>query len=160
MHTSPFCEVDVAGDQTQRTQLENFAVQLRAAGIDASVRDFEAALLWNKLAFLAPLALLTTAYGATAGEVREKRRADLEAVADEVVAVARAAGATVDTGAVIGLFDRVPAVMKSSMLRDVEAGRPAEVDAIGGAVLRAATRYGIDVPVTGQLVEDLRARGL
>lgn len=159
-HTSPFCAVEVAGDREPRARLEALAAQLGAAGIDAAVRDSEAALLWDKLAFLAPLALLTTAYGATAGEVREKRRGDLEAVAGEVVAVARAAGGTVDAAAVVGLFDRVPPGMKSSMQRDVEAGRSAEVDAIGGAVLRAAARHGVDAPVTARLVEDLRARGV
>jgi 2-dehydropantoate 2-reductase len=159
-HTSPFCVVEVAGDLAPPARVESLVAQLRAAGIDASVRDSEAAVLWDKVAFLAPLAVLTTAYGATAGEVRQERRPELESVAREVVAVARAAGATVDTDAVVGMFDRVPPTMKSSMQRDVEAGRPAEVDAIGGAVLRAAARYGIDVPVTTRLVDDLRGRGI
>jgi 2-dehydropantoate 2-reductase len=159
-HTSPFCLVELAGDDTPRPRLDTLAGQLRAAGIDTTVRESEDAVLWDKLAFLASLALLTTAHGATAGEVREKYRGDLEAVAGEVVAVARAAGATTDAGAVIGLFDRVPPATKSSMQRDVEAGRPAEVDAIGGAVLRAAARHGVDVPATARLVEDLRARGI
>jgi 2-dehydropantoate 2-reductase len=159
-HTSPFCAVEVAGDQVPRTRLETLADQLRAAGFAAAVRDREAALLWDKLAFLAPLALLTTGYGATAGEVRGEHRAALEAVVDEVVAVARAAGATVDATAVVGLFDRVPPGMKSSMQRDVEAGRPTELDAIGGAVLRAAARHGVEAPVTTRLVEGLRARGV
>jgi 2-dehydropantoate 2-reductase len=52
----------------------------------------------------------------------------------------------------------LPASMKSSMLKDAEAGQLLEVDAIGGAVLRAAERAGIDVPVTSRLVADLRAR--
>lgn len=159
-HTSPFCVVEVAGDRSPRERLDALAARLRAAGIDASVRDSEAAVLWDKLAFLAPLALLTTAYATTAGEVRDRRRTELDAVAAEVVAVARAAGATVDTAAVLGLFDRVPPSMKSSMLRDVEAGRPAEVDAIGGAVLRAASRYGVNAPVTTRLVDELRHRGV
>jgi 2-dehydropantoate 2-reductase len=159
VHTTPFCTVEVAGDHTPRTRLDTLVAQLRAAGIDASVRDSEAAVLWDKLAFLAPLALLTTVNAATAGEVREKYRPDLEAVIGEVAAVARAAGATADAGAVLRLFDGVPPGMKSSMQRDVEAGRPAEVDAIGGAVLRAAARHGVDVPVTTRLVEDLRAHG-
>ncbi|MDQ7903984.1 2-dehydropantoate 2-reductase [Phytohabitans sp. ZYX-F-186] len=157
-HASPFCVVEVAGDRTPRTRLDTLAAQLRAAGIDASVRDGEAAVLWDKLAFLAPLALLTTAYGATAGEVRERHRAELEAVVGEVVSAARASGATVDTQAVLGFFDRVPAGMRSSMQRDVEAGRMPEVDAIGGAVLRAAAGHGVDAPATGRLLESCRQK--
>jgi 2-dehydropantoate 2-reductase len=48
--------------------------------------------------------------------------------------------------------------MKSSMQRDAEANRPTELDAIGGAVLRAARRHGIDTPVTTRLVDELRSR--
>jgi 2-dehydropantoate 2-reductase len=98
----------------------------------------ETALLWDKLAFPAPLALLTMHAGAPAGVVRDERRADLETVIGEVAAVAGAAGARVEPTRILGMFDRVPAGMKSSMQRDAEAKRPTELDAIGGAVLRAS----------------------
>jgi 2-dehydropantoate 2-reductase len=157
-HTSPFSSIEVASDTAPRDRVDALADQLRWAGLDVGVRDDETGLLWDKLAFLAPLALLTTHAGAPTGVIRGERRADLEAVIGEVVAVARAAGARVDSAAVLGLFDRVPAGMKSSMQRDVEANRPTELDAIGGAVLRAARRHGVDTPVTARLVDDLRAR--
>jgi 2-dehydropantoate 2-reductase len=157
-HTSPFCLIEVASDTAPRERVDALAAQLRQAGLDVTVRDHETALLWDKLAFLAPLALLTTHADAPAGVVREQRRADLETVIGEVAAVARAAGARVDPATILGMFDRVPAGMKSSMQRDAEANRPTELDAIGGAVLRAARRFGIDTPVTARLVEDLRAR--
>ena len=41
---------------------------------------------------------------------------------------------------------------------DAAAGRPIELDAIGGAVVRLATRHGIAVPVTARYVDDLRDR--
>nr|WP_256255523.1 ketopantoate reductase C-terminal domain-containing protein [Streptomyces sp. MUSC 14] len=47
----------------------------------------------------------------------------------------------------------------SSMQRDAEAGRPLELDAIGGALLRAADRHGVPAPVTSRLVNELRATG-
>jgi 2-dehydropantoate 2-reductase len=53
------------------------------------------------------------------------------------------------------MFDLAPAGLKSSMQRDAEAGRPTELDAIGGAVLRAARRHGIATPVTARLVDGL-----
>jgi 2-dehydropantoate 2-reductase len=49
--------------------------------------------------------------------------------------------------------------MKSSMQRDAEAGRPLELDAIGGALLRAAKRHGVEVPVATRLVADLTRAG-
>jgi 2-dehydropantoate 2-reductase len=157
-HTSPFSWIEVASDATPPERVDALAAQLRQAGLDVTVRDDETALLWDKLAFLAPLALLTTHAGAPAGVVRDERRADLETVIGEVAAVAEAAGAQVDPTTILGMFDRVPAGMKSSMQRDAEANRPTELDAIGGAVLRAARRHGIDTPVTGRLVDELRAR--
>jgi 2-dehydropantoate 2-reductase len=157
-HTTPFSPVEVASATAPRERVDALADQLRQAGIDVTVRDDETALLWDKLALLAPLALLTTYAEAPAGVVREKWRADLDAVIGEVIAVASAAGAPVPAAAVIGMFDRVPAGMKSSMQRDAEANRPTELDAIGGAVLRAARRLGVDTPVTARLVADLRDR--
>jgi 2-dehydropantoate 2-reductase len=157
-HTSPFSWIEVASDGAPRERVDALAAQLRQAGLDVTVRDDEVALLWDKLAFLAPLALLTTHAGAPAGVVRDERRADLETVIGEIAAVAGAAGARVDPATILGMFDRVPAAMKSSMQRDAEANRPTELDAIGGAVLRAARRHGIDTPVTARLVDELRDR--
>lgn len=45
------------------------------------------------------------------------------------------------------------------MQRDAEAGRPLELDAIGGALLRAADRHGVPVPVATRLVGELREAG-
>jgi 2-dehydropantoate 2-reductase len=157
-HTSPFSWIEVASNTAPRERTEALAGQLRHAGLEVTVRDDETALLWDKLAFLAPLALLTTHAGASAGVVREQRRADLEAVIAEVAAVAAAVGARVDPATILAMFDRVPTGMKSSMQRDAEANRPTELDAIGGAVLRAARRHRIDTPLTASLVYELHAR--
>ncbi|GAA5199343.1 ketopantoate reductase family protein [Rugosimonospora acidiphila] len=157
-HTSPFCRIDVGSETAPRERVEALAAQLSRAGLDTRVRDDEANLLWDKLAFLAPMALLTTHDGAPAGVVRTRRRADLEAVIGEVAAVARSAGAQADPVAILAMVDAVPEGMKSSMQRDAEAGRPIELDAIGGVVLRTARRHGVEAPVTARLVEDLRVR--
>jgi 2-dehydropantoate 2-reductase len=58
----------------------------------------------------------------------------------------------------VAILERVPDTMRSSMQKDAAAGRPIELDAIGGAVLRAAERAGTEAPVTARLVADLRAR--
>ena len=39
------------------------------------------------------------------------------------------------------------------MARDRLAGRPLELDAIGGAVLRAGARHGIETPTVQRLVD-------
>jgi 2-dehydropantoate 2-reductase len=136
----------------------DLAAALEDAGLDVAVRDDEAGLLWDKLCFLAPVALLTTAAEAPLGTVRDERGDELWAVMQEVAAVARAEGARADAAVVRRFTEEVPAGMTSSLQRDAAAGLPTELDAIGGAVLRAADRHGIDVPVTRRVVAELRAR--
>jgi 2-dehydropantoate 2-reductase len=158
-HGSPFVEVDLASATAKRERLDAVAEMLTAAGVPATVQDSETATLWAKMTFLAPLALLTTRYRLTTGEVRTQRRDELLALMEETAAVSRACGAPADTAAVLRRYDSLPAGMKSSMQRDAEAGRPVELDAIGGALLRAAKRHGVEVPVATGLVADLTRAG-
>ncbi|MEV4615293.1 2-dehydropantoate 2-reductase [Kitasatospora sp. NPDC049258] len=152
VHTSPFADLELAAP------LDEFADRLRHAGLGVTLRTDEGAVLWGKLAFLAPFALLTTRHRAEVGTIRTDRRPELLAVLDEITAVARATGTPVTADSVLSFFDRAPSTMKSSMQRDAEAGRPLELDAIGGAVLRAAAAHGIDTPATARLVAEV-ARG-
>ncbi|MFD0337253.1 ketopantoate reductase family protein [Streptomyces sp. NPDC127117] len=149
IHSSPFANLELAAP------LDDFADHLRHAGLGVTLRTDETAMLWDKLAFLAPFALLTTRHRSNVGTIRSDRRPQLLAVLDEITAVAQAAGAPVTTDTVLSFFDRAPHTMKSSMQRDVEAGRPFELDAIGGAVLRAGAAHGIETPVTARLVAEV-----
>ena len=154
-HTSAFVEVDVAPGGVDPERVEAVRALLEGAGIPTTVHDDETALMWAKLGFLAPFALLTTAHRAPIGEVRTTHRAELEALVREVAAVAAASGAPSDPDRTLMFYDRFGADAKSSMLRDAEAGRPLETDAIGGAIVRAADRAGVDAPLTRALVERL-----
>jgi 2-dehydropantoate 2-reductase len=151
-HEGQFADVQLAPGA------EPLAEAMREAGLGVRVRPDEAGLLWDKLCFLAPVALLTTDTAAPLGAVREQRGDDLRAVIEEVAAVARAEGADADAARTWRFTQDVPAGMTSSMQRDAEAGLPTELEAIGGAVIRAADRHGLDVPVTRRIVEDLRTR--
>jgi 2-dehydropantoate 2-reductase len=48
--------------------------------------------------------------------------------------------------------------MRSSLQADLEAGRPGELDAIGGAVRRRAAAHGIATPVLDGVLAALAAR--
>jgi len=158
LHTSPFASVELASNEAASGHIATLAPQLTHSGIEVNVRDDETAMLWGKLCFLAPLALLTTVKQAPVGNVREEWRNELIALVAEVASVARAEGALGDERSVLELLDQVPASMQSSMQKDAVAGRPVEIDAIGGVVVRAAARHGIAVPVTALLVEEVRSR--
>jgi 2-dehydropantoate 2-reductase len=153
-HTSPFAAIDLfAADGA-----EEVGGHLRRTGLDVRLREDELAMLWDKFALLAPLALLTTHERANVGAVRARRRDDAAAMIGEIAAIAAADGVAVDPEQVLRVFDAVPDAMETSMQRDQEAGRPIELDALGGALLRRASRAGVEAPVTERLVAALARR--
>jgi 2-dehydropantoate 2-reductase len=149
--TSPFLRIELSAHP-------EVADLLNESGIPAAVVDGEAQVMWSKLSRLNAIALTTTAFGTPIGKVRSEHRDDLVAVVHETVAVAAAEGASVDVSAIEQelLVEAHPELL-SSMARDVAAGRPPELDAIGGAVLRAARRHGIETPTVQRLVEAIRS---
>ncbi|MFC8344996.1 ketopantoate reductase family protein [Streptomyces sp. NPDC057280] len=159
VHGSPLAEIDLSGEKVARDRLETLAAALDAAGPTTRILPDEASALWAKMAFLAPLALLTTRYALPLGEVRTRHREELTALVEETAAVSRASGASVDPAQALARYDAFPPRTRSSMQRDAEAGHPLELDAIGGALLRAADRSGVPVPVATRLVAELRAAG-
>jgi 2-dehydropantoate 2-reductase len=153
-HTSPFAVVDIG------PRGEQVGARLRAAGLDVRIKDDENAMLWDKMAVLAPMALLTTHERGNIGEVRVRRRDDLEALVREFASVAAAEGVRIDPVANLAFIEKAPDTMETSMQRDQAAGRPIELDALGGALLRRAAKAGIQVPVTERIVGDLKKRSL
>lgn len=156
-HGSPFAQIDLASATTPKERIEAAAAVLASAGVQTRVLPDETATLWAKMSFLAPMALLTTRYGITVGDLRTRHRDELLTLVDEATAVARACGADADTDSIIKVYDAFPAETKSSMQRDAEAGSALELDAIGGALLRAADRYSVDTPLAARLVTELAA---
>jgi 2-dehydropantoate 2-reductase len=157
-HASPFAVVELAAaEPSRRQQVEALGARLAATGLDVTIRDDEAATLWSKLSVLAPIALVTTWTGAPYREAKAGHWDEVAAVAREIVTAARADGVDLDEAALLAMLERLPD-MRSSMQKDAAAGRPIELDAIGGAVLRAAERAGTEAPVTARLVADLKAR--
>jgi 2-dehydropantoate 2-reductase len=150
VHRAPFVTVTLA-----RPGVPALAAALRAADVDVAEGGSDAAVLWGKLARLAGLALATAAADAPLDAVRD----DAEAVAREVVAVANAEGAVLEEAALLDELRGLPDAASSSLRADVAAGRPDhELDAIGGAVLRAAGRHGLPAPRTAELVARVAAR--
>jgi 2-dehydropantoate 2-reductase len=144
VHRAPFLTVTLAqpGELTLAQRLARADVEVVRGGSEADV-------LWAKLSRLAALALATTAADAPLGDVRD----EAEAVAREVAAVASAEGASVDAASVVDELRGLPDAASSSLRADVAAGAADhELDAIGGAVLRAAGRHGLPVPRTAALV--------
>ncbi|AMW10217.1 2-dehydropantoate 2-reductase [Streptomyces qaidamensis] len=157
-HGSPFAEIDLTGTDVPRPRLDTLAEAFATAGPATRVLEDETAALWAKMSFLAPFALLTTRYGLPLGDVRTRHRDELTALVEEAAAISQACGGPADPAQALARYDAFPAATKSSMQRDAEAGRPLELDAIGGALLRAAERHAVPAPVAARVVGELSDR--
>jgi 2-dehydropantoate 2-reductase len=155
VHTSPFLRIDMASQfAVAQPGMAALAAQLEAAGIPARVRESEPQVLWSKLVRLNALACTTSAYDALLGEIRDtpQLRAALVGAIEEGCAVANAEGARIDASDPLGELNDAHATLGSSMQRDIAAARPPELDAIPGAVLRAAARHQLSCPTIERLV--------
>jgi 2-dehydropantoate 2-reductase len=158
-HLSAFVDVQVAPSRATRARAEALCEELRTAGLTCEVRDDEITMLWSKLCFLAPFALTITVAGGSLGVVRSDAqwRARLEECVNETCAVAAAEGAKVVPEPILAALEGAPDGFRSSMQKDVAAGRPPELDAIAGPILRGGSEHVIDVSATHVLV-DLASR--
>lgn len=139
----------------------DLAAAFAAAGLDARVTDDVAAMLWRKLIVNAALNPLCALTGRTNGAAVDDpdARAIARGLAAEAGAVARAEG--VDAGdpwAAVQAAARATAANRNSMLQDLDAGRPTEIDAISGAIVDRARKHGVAVPLTSTLLHLVHAR--
>lgn len=154
-------------DPVRVAAAERWARALAGAGIAAQPTRTLLAELWAKVFYNAALnplgALLGVPYGWLPGDA--DARAIMDDVIEEAFAVARAAGVGLrwpDAGAYRALFydDLVPSTARhrSSMLQDLERGRPTEIDAINGYVAARGATLGVATPANATLTRMIRAR--
>ncbi len=167
VHTSRFVLIDMAThSQSALADMQALARTLEHAGVPVRVtlpvsERSEAQVMWSKLVRLNALACTTSAYDKLLGEIRStpQLRADLVASIEEACAVGQAEGADdVDPKVALGELELAHDTLGSSMARDIAAGRPPELDAIPGAILRAGARHGLRCPTIERLVVMIAAR--
>jgi 2-dehydropantoate 2-reductase len=154
-------------DGARSERVTAIAAALAAAGLRAPVQSRMREEIWLKLignATLNPVSALTRA-GLAEMVADPGTRALLRTLMLEVEAVGKALG--IDPG--IGVDRRLDGAgrvgdHRTSMLQDVEAGRPLEVEALVGSVVELAGQVGVPVPslevvyrLTRQLDRSLRA---
>lgn len=148
-------------DASAAPSSDELAAAFRVAGLEAQVVDDVVPVLWRKLVVNAALnpscALTARPNGAAVSDP------DLEALARtlaaEAAAVAKAEGVDVgDPWLAVQAAASASAANRNSMLQDLDAGRPTEIDAISGALVRRAATRAIAVPVTEAVLRLVRAR--
>jgi len=125
-----------------------------------AVPEFEREV-WRKALVNAAVNPVTAVHNIPNGELlKEPRRTEALELLGEALAVARAAGFGFTSEEVTRDFERIvraTAANRSSMLQDIDRGRPTEVDAISGEILREAARHGLELPATRAIVARVSA---
>jgi 2-dehydropantoate 2-reductase len=140
---------ELDGERTERCRA--IAAAFQRAGLQCPIRTRIRHDIWVKLlgnAALNPISALTR------GTMREildnpETRALVRRVMEEIDAVARALGIQIE----ISIDQRIAGAEKvgehkTSMLQDVEAGRPLEIEALAGVIIELADKLGVPVPST------------
>jgi 2-dehydropantoate 2-reductase len=132
---------------------------------DASVQftwcDDPRPAIWEKFVFISAFGLVTAASRKTLGEVLADVRLleDVRQIMSEVVTLAVCEGVAVDANIIANAMakaDGFPFGTKTSLQRDIEAGRPDEGDLFGGTMLRLGRRHGVPLPATERVYSRVR----
>lgn len=147
-------------DNRRSDRVQQLADALGDAGVIA--RDIWVEL-WFKLLFVVPFGTLGAATGVDLGALRTHTgtRRLLAAAMAEIRAVAVAAGIALPEDCVetaMGFIDSQPSAGTTSLQRDIWAGRPSELDAWTGAVVRLGAEHGVPTPVHDTLYQILSLR--
>jgi 2-dehydropantoate 2-reductase len=146
---------------SERDAAAGLVAAFGGTGVPADLAEDVEAALWMKLLIICGIGGVT-AYGrCTIGEVRTDPdlRALLIAAMTEVAVVAAACRVALPPDPVSTVVAAVDTVLepdlKSSMCRDVERGRPLEVEALNGAVVRFGEADGVDAPANRRILDAL-----
>ena len=141
----------------------------RARGLTAEALPDVQSAIWRKFLFIASVSGIGAVTRAPIGVLRGRAetRELLERAMREVRAVAVARGVALPEAAVaetMAFTDALPADGTTSMQRDIVAGRPSELEAQNGAVVRLGRNAGVETPVHDFIYRslvplELRARG-
>jgi len=150
-------------------RLKRLVECLTAAGVETCVPENIQVALWEKFEFIASFGGVGAVTRAPAGVTRNlpETRSLLERAMGEIVGLARAGGVPVPDDSVartLKFVDALPPDGTASMQRDLMAGRPSELEAQSGAVVRLGRARKFPTPVHefiyhALLPGELRARG-
>jgi 2-dehydropantoate 2-reductase len=144
----------------QEARVEPVAAALERAGIPVRRAADYRVMLWEKMVWNAPFNAICALTNQSAGAALARTEPVVREAMLEVIAVARAEGVALPDevlemmlGATRGPF----ALTHPSMLQDVRAGRPTEVEILQDAVVARGRRAGVDTPVMRTLAALMHA---
>ena len=151
-HSVRFGELD--GRPSERT--DRLLSAFERAGVRATIPPDIHLALWEKFLFVVPFGSVGAFRNAPIGETRSdpEARAMLERGMREILAVARARGVALPDEAVpaaMGFIDSLDPKGTASLQRDLAEGRPSELEAWTGAVVRLGREAGVPTPLHAEI---------
>jgi 2-dehydropantoate 2-reductase len=138
-------------DNRRTDRIERIEQVFKHAGLAISVAADIQVALWTKFLFIVSFSGIGAMANARAGIIRSdpKWRTQMIKAMEEIYALAHARGVklppdSIDT--VMASVDSLPEDATSSMQRDITAGKPSELEAQNGAVVRMAREAGVEAP--------------
>jgi 2-dehydropantoate 2-reductase len=145
----------------QDDDLARVSALLSGAGILVQQQPEYMAMLWQKMVWNAPFNGICALAKRPAGVCVELMEPLIRRAMLEVIAVARAEGVVIPASFaefMLTVTREQFALTEPSMLQDVRAGRPTEVEVLQGEVVSRAEKLGVDVPVLSTLAALVRAQ--
>ena len=139
-------------DNQRTNRVEKLAETMRRAGINADIPQDIHRSMWTKFLFIAPMSGIGAITRVPVGVWRsmEETRAMATLALREILAVA--AARSIDLGSdaeerTMARYDGLAAEATSSLQRDIMQGKPSELDAQLGAVVRLGESLGVPTPL-------------
>jgi len=165
VHSLRFGELD----RSHSKRTERLRATFEHADVRATIPDDIHVSLWEKFLFVVSLGGVGAVTRAPVGVLRTlpETRRTIQSAMEEIRSVGRARGIAMTDDAVtraLGFLDSLDPAGTTSLHRDIVAGRPSELEAWNGAVVRLGREAGTPTPVHGFLYASLlpqerRARG-
>lgn len=156
-------------DDRSSERVKQLQQAFERAGVRAEVPSNIRAATWEKFIFVAPYGGIGAVTRAPAGVIRSlpETRRMLEQGMQEILEVSRAHQVSLPEGIVersMGLIDSLASESTTSLQRDISAGKPSELEAWNGAVVRLGRETGVPTPLhefiyQSLLPSELQARG-
>jgi 2-dehydropantoate 2-reductase len=156
-------------DNSRTPRVERLQQTLQHAGVRAVVADDIQAALWTKFLFIAALSGVGAVTRAPLGVTRSvpDTRALLHQAMEEIQTLAAARGVALAPSVIdqtLAFVDKMPGTVVASMHRDIMEGRPSELEAQNGAIVRLGEAAGVDVSLhrfiyASLLPSEMKARG-
>lgn len=149
---------------TTAARVAAFVTLLNRADLEAYATPAIEGRLWGKAVANAAINPLTALWRAPNGQAcaTVERRALLADLAREAAAVAAARGVVLPFPDPVIYVESVcqrTAANRSSMLQDIERGRPTEIDSITGVIVAEGQRLGVPTPVSEMVWRLVRGIG-